>query len=1124
MRRSFSAVARGRARLRRSSLFVPAGRMDKFLPKALASSADSIILDLEDSVAARDKDDARRAVGAWLASRPDVGGKEVVVRVNGAAAIEDLAAVLGRGAWPDALMVPKVASAACLEGFDALVRACEANAGRAAGEGVGVVAIATEVPAGALNLPAIAAGPRVVAATWGAEDIAVELGSTRKYVETDGVKSYAPLFEHLRIQTLLACRAAGVQALDGVYTDVRDAAGLRNEAGDAAAMGFDGKMCLHPDQLAPTHAPLRLCGGRARARPVVAAPSATRGRRGARGRGHGRPAPPPRRAARCWTAPRPSTPLAARARRGSARARGLYLEDLNVGRVVEHALTRTVTETDNVLATTLSLNPAQLHLDHDGGEGDAPLRARPLSARVRPRARPSARLASRGGMSADNNKKSGSGGGGGRKRRPRNKKNKPDESKSRDQSPRSAGEDFEERALPGEEHLPMEAPVASPPSLAGSVALDREAAALLKARIRELEQSAADARRAEAAALKLRGRVEPAPGEAARRSSHVDALRAAHAEVEEGLRAEVEQLRAAGGGDARRRRARRAPRRVAIDRELERAELERAAGGEDARIAHLKELSDTADAAAEELEAAAGGPEPPDVEALEKKIKAALVVKLKEKLKAKEEARSVAKAEADKEESDKDRHYRKKDSLRAFDNAMKQLEAAEAAKAALAERLGAARRPRRRRRRAPGRPRRARGARAGDGGAALQAAVAEAEAAKEAAVRGELIAKFKDKLAGADALGEGVRGGAVAAAAEDAREAAVREELIAKLKDKLAKAKQADAEKADAALADAAAEVEEATSAALRAAHDRAVAALTEARDAEAAAAAEAARPRRRRAARTREATKAVDYERLKEAEAHKDAAAAFAARVADLEAKAATRETAARVAAEAAEARAALANGHACELEELADSHETELAQQLAAKQASHDAAAAKLAAAYDAAKQTLASTDAASRRHEARASALDAELAKARDDHSRELRATKEDLALKHRADKEAAVLAAKWGGDDDAFARPRTAAQPAAADGRLAELKATHAIQLRRVESENVALKNQLADLRAAHESLAARNALAACDVASLQPRVLLAAQGCGSAVSRNFDRIMNSDCLPNPIAVASQSMAR
>ena len=162
---------------------------------------------------------------------------------------------------------------------------------------------------------------------------------------------------------------------------------------------------------------------------------------------------------------------------------------------------------------------------------------------------------------------------------------------------------------------------------------------------------------------------------------------------------------------------------------------------------------------------AAAAPEPPDVEALEKKIKAALVVKLKEKLKAKEEAlaasfaakeaalvEKVAALEADREESDKDRHYRKKDSLRAFDNAMKQLEAAEAAKAALAERLGAAEAAAAE---AATRLAAAEAAAAtlaaGDGGAAVAAAVAEAEAAKEAAVRGELIAKFKDKLAKARA-------------------------------------------------------------------------------------------------------------------------------------------------------------------------------------------------------------------------------------------------------------------------------------------------------------------------------------------------------------------------------------
>ena len=263
--------------------------------------------------------------------------------------------------------VPKVASAACLEGFDALVRACEANAGRAAGEGVGVVAIATEVPAGALNLPAIAAGPRVVAATWGAEDIAVELGSTRKYVETDGVKSYAPLFEHLRIQTLLACKAAGVQALDGVYTDVRDAAGLRAEAGDAAAMGFDGKMCLHPDQLAPTHAAFAVpAAARARAARVVAALGD--GEAGAAlvdGAMVDRPHLLAARRLLDRAAAIDAAGGAAAPEAAPRPVRGLYLEDLAVGRVVEHALTRTVTETDNVLATTLSLNPAQLHLDHD---------------------------------------------------------------------------------------------------------------------------------------------------------------------------------------------------------------------------------------------------------------------------------------------------------------------------------------------------------------------------------------------------------------------------------------------------------------------------------------------------------------------------------------------------------------------------------------------------------------------------------------------------------------------------------------------------------------------------------------------------------------------------------------
>lgn len=362
------AVAAGRARLRRSTLFVPANeRMDKFLAKALASDADSIVIDLEDSVAASGKATARAKVAAWLAASPDTA-KEIVVRINGHDAVEDIGAVLQDGGrWPDALMVPKVGAAADLDAVDASVSARERATGRPEGRGVGVVAIATEVPAGVFNLPEIAGGPRVVAVTWGAEDIGVELGSSVKYVEKDGAKRYHPLFEHLRITTLLAARAAGVQALDGVYTDVRDGKGCASEASDAAAMGFDGKLALHPAQLDPLHRAFRVSEARrTRARRVVAALADGSGAALVDGEMVDRP--------HLLAAERLLLKAAAIDAAGGAppeRAvvdrpvKGLWLEDLEVGLVVEHALTRTVTETDNVLATTLSLNPAQLHLDHE---------------------------------------------------------------------------------------------------------------------------------------------------------------------------------------------------------------------------------------------------------------------------------------------------------------------------------------------------------------------------------------------------------------------------------------------------------------------------------------------------------------------------------------------------------------------------------------------------------------------------------------------------------------------------------------------------------------------------------------------------------------------------------------
>mmetsp|Transcript_12105 Transcript_12105/g.37270 ORF Transcript_12105/g.37270 Transcript_12105/m.37270 type:complete len:482 (-) Transcript_12105:60-1505(-) len=352
----YATIAEAIARTRRSVLFVPASdRMDRFLGKALASEADSVVIDLEDSVAPKDKPAARDAVAAWLDTSPDLHGKELLVRVNGVGAADDVAAVLGRKTAPHGLMVPKVEGAACLEAFDALVTPLEA-----AGTAVGVVAIATETAKGALNLPAIAAGPRVVAVTWGAEDLGAEIGHTQKYVEADGRRRYHPLFEHCRVQCLLAARAAGVQALDGVYADIRDAAGCRAEAADAVAYGYDGKLALHPAQLDPIHAAFSVSPAAvAKAEKIVKAVEAGGGVGEVDGQMVDRP--------HLVSARR----ILARAAAGGAPSavsarpvRGKYLEDLTEGLVIEHALTRTVTETDNVLATTLSLNPAALHLDH----------------------------------------------------------------------------------------------------------------------------------------------------------------------------------------------------------------------------------------------------------------------------------------------------------------------------------------------------------------------------------------------------------------------------------------------------------------------------------------------------------------------------------------------------------------------------------------------------------------------------------------------------------------------------------------------------------------------------------------------------------------------------------------
>ena len=218
--------------------------------RALVSPADSLVLDLEDSVTPERKAAAREEVRDWLAGA-DFAGRERVVRINppeGDLWEEDLEVTMASS--PDAYMLPKVGGADDLLRVDERLRALEARAGVEPGR-TGVIPIATETAEGLLNVREIARGPRVLALTWGAEDLSADLGA-RANRDADG--RYLEVFRYARVMTLLAAKAAGVQAIDGVYTDFRDTDGLRLESAEAAQMGYDGKLTIHPAQLETVNA------------------------------------------------------------------------------------------------------------------------------------------------------------------------------------------------------------------------------------------------------------------------------------------------------------------------------------------------------------------------------------------------------------------------------------------------------------------------------------------------------------------------------------------------------------------------------------------------------------------------------------------------------------------------------------------------------------------------------------------------------------------------------------------------------------------------------------------------------------------------------------------------------
>jgi citrate lyase subunit beta/citryl-CoA lyase len=214
----------------RSLLFVPGTRPDRF-DKALASGADAVIVDLEDSVEPGRKAEARRLVGEWLSTTSASGGA-LFVRINapGSEWIDDDCEWLRPFAGLiEGVVLPKVEHAAAIEGV---------------ARGFPEIAVIPllETARGILNAADIvSADARIPAVLFGAEDLTAEIGIPRTL---DGSEILVA-----RSTVVLAAATIGAEAVDAVWTHLSDMVGLETDAGHARALGFRGKMAIHPDQI-----------------------------------------------------------------------------------------------------------------------------------------------------------------------------------------------------------------------------------------------------------------------------------------------------------------------------------------------------------------------------------------------------------------------------------------------------------------------------------------------------------------------------------------------------------------------------------------------------------------------------------------------------------------------------------------------------------------------------------------------------------------------------------------------------------------------------------------------------------------------------------------------------------
>ncbi|WP_380780910.1 HpcH/HpaI aldolase/citrate lyase family protein [Sphingomonas sp. R86520] len=227
----------------RSWLFAP-GDSERKMTKAVEGSADIVLLDLEDAVTAENKPLARRIVHDFVKDNPE--RVRIWVRVNpldGPYTLPDLAAVMP--AHPGGIMLPKVHGRQDVDRLDHYLSAFEAADGIDVGS-TPVIVLVTETAEAMFHTGDYKGAPRVVALTWGAEDLADSIGASSN-CNPDG--SYGFTYELARSMCLLGAATAGVTAIETIQGDFRDLETLKARAEKVRRDGYRGMLAIHPAQV-----------------------------------------------------------------------------------------------------------------------------------------------------------------------------------------------------------------------------------------------------------------------------------------------------------------------------------------------------------------------------------------------------------------------------------------------------------------------------------------------------------------------------------------------------------------------------------------------------------------------------------------------------------------------------------------------------------------------------------------------------------------------------------------------------------------------------------------------------------------------------------------------------------